>query len=79
MRATVSSRRTEASLSPWSDMSDQNTGFAVGWGTLALINAVLAQAHRRSGLRWFFGSLLVGPLATLLMALWHRTPDEREI
>ena len=55
-------------------MSDQRTSFAVGWGSLALINAALAQAHRRSGLRWFVVSLLVGPLATLLLALWYRAP-----
>jgi len=39
----------------------------IGWGTLALINAGLAQAKGRSGLFWFLGSLLVGPLATLLL------------
>lgn len=41
----------------------------VGWGTLALINAVLAQGKNRSGLLWFLLSLLFGPLATLLLAL----------
>jgi hypothetical protein len=40
-----------------------------GWGTLALINAVLAQGKNRSGLLWFFVSLLLGPFATLLLAL----------
>lgn len=39
----------------------------IGWGTLALINAGLAQAKGRNGLFWFLGSLLVGPLATLLL------------
>jgi len=38
-----------------------------GWGTLALVNAGLAQAKGRSGLFWFLASLLVGPLATLLL------------
>jgi hypothetical protein len=37
----------------------------VGWGTLALINAGLAQSKGRSGAIWFLGSLLLGPLATL--------------
>ena len=41
----------------------------VGWGTLALINAALAQGKNRSGLLWFALSLLLGPLATLLLVL----------
>lgn len=43
--------------------------FFVGWGTLALINAGLAQSKNRSGLTWFFVSLFVGPLATLILVL----------
>lgn len=39
--------------------------YAVGWGTLALINAGLAQGKGRSAPGWFLGSLLLGPLATL--------------
>jgi hypothetical protein len=39
----------------------------VGWGTLALINAGLAQGKHRSGLAWFLVSLLLGPIATLLI------------
>ncbi|MEO8995808.1 MAG: antitermination protein NusB [Rhodanobacter sp.] len=39
------------------------------WGTLALINAALAQGKNRSGLLWFGISLLTGPLATLLLVL----------
>jgi hypothetical protein len=41
----------------------------VGWGTLALINAALAQGKSRSGLLWFLLSLLGGPLATLVLVL----------
>jgi hypothetical protein len=44
-------------------------GYAVGWGTLGLVNAGLAQAKGRSGLGWFALSLLIGPLATLLIVL----------
>jgi len=40
-----------------------------GWGTLALINAGLAQGKHRSGLAWFLGSLLLGPIATLLIVV----------
>ncbi len=43
--------------------------YAVGWFTLALINAGLAQAKGRSGLAWWFGSLLFGPIGTLLIVL----------
>ena len=41
----------------------------VGWGTLALINAGLAQGKNRSGLLWFFLSLLAGPLVTLILVV----------
>jgi hypothetical protein len=40
-----------------------------GWGTLALINAALAQGKNRSGLLWFLLSLVLGPLATLVLVL----------
>lgn len=40
-----------------------------GWGTLALINAGLAQGKHRSGLIWFLLSLPFGPLATLALVL----------
>lgn len=43
--------------------------YVVGWGTLALINAGLAQSKRRSGLGWFFASLFLGPIATLCLVL----------
>ena len=46
-----------------------SSGFFVGWGTLSLINAGLAQAKGRSGFGWWLGSLLGGPLATLLIVL----------
>jgi|GEM_PF-449628 hypothetical protein len=45
------------------------SGYAVGWGALALINAGLAQGKGRSGLFWFVISLLLGPLATLFIVL----------
>jgi hypothetical protein len=44
-------------------------GYAVGWGTLSLVNAGLAQAKGRSGWRWWVVSLLIGPLATLLIVV----------
>jgi hypothetical protein len=42
-------------------------GYAVGWGTLALINAGLAQSKRHSGLLWFVVSLFLGPIATFII------------
>ena len=48
-------------------------GYAVGWGTLALINAAVAQSKKRSGLNWFLLSLLLGPIATfLLVAVYNK-------
>lgn len=49
--------------------------YGIGWGTLALINAGLAQGKNRSGLNWFLLSLLLGPVATfLLVALFEKLP-----
>ena len=43
--------------------------YAVGWFTLALINAGIAQGKGRSGLAWWVVSLLLGPIATLLIVV----------
>ncbi len=43
--------------------------YVAGWGTLTLINAGLAQGKGRSGLAWFLVSLLLGPIATLLIVI----------
>ena len=48
----------------------QNTGeYAVGWFTLSLINAGLAQSKGRSGLVWWLCSLFLGPIGTLLLVI----------
>ena len=47
-------------------------GYAVGWGTLSLINAGLAQGKGRSGLVWFLISLPLGPVATFLIVMLGR-------
>ena len=44
-------------------------GYVVGWGTLALINAGLAQSKGRSRLAWFLASLLLGPIATFIIVV----------
>jgi len=49
-----------------------NGGYAVGWFTLSLINSGIAQGKNRSGLLWFFFSLFIGPLATLIIVLLPR-------
>ena len=46
--------------------------FTVGWGTLALINAGLAQSKNRPGFAWFLISLLIGPFATLTIVLLNK-------
>lgn len=51
----------------------QATGYFVGWGSLAIINAGIAQGKNRSGLNWFLLSLLFGPIATFcLVALFKK-------
>ena len=58
-------------------MQNQVPEFAVGWGTLALINAGLAQSKNRSGLAWFLTSVILGPIATLIIVLLDKVapPD----
>ena len=51
-------------------------GYAVGWGTLAMINAGLAQAKNRSGLAWFIVSLILGPIATFCVVLLDKRPSK---
>ena len=48
---------------------DDRTNFFVGWGTLALINAGLAQGKGRSGMIWCLLSLVLGPIATFLIVV----------
>lgn len=51
------------------DVAEVGRSYAVGWGTLALINAGLAQSKGRSRLAWFLASLLFGPLATFVIVV----------
>lgn len=46
-------------------------GYVVGWGTLALINAGLAQGKGRSGLNWFGLSVILGPIATFILGVLY--------
>lgn len=51
---------------------EQTDSYVVGWGTLTLINAGLAQGKGRSGLRWWAASIFLGPIATLLIVVLDR-------
>jgi hypothetical protein len=42
--------------------------FFVGWGGLALINGALANIDGRIPFKYFLGSLVIGPLVTLMLA-----------
>jgi hypothetical protein len=46
------------------------------WFTLTLVNAGLAQAKGRSGLAWWLWSLLLGPVATLLIVVLPAVPSQ---
>jgi len=51
-------------------VSSQGTdvrSYALGWGTLSLINAGLAQSKNHSGLLWWLISLVLGPIATFII------------
>ena len=51
------------------DVVEVGRTYAVGWGTLALINAGLAQSKGRSRMAWFLASLLLGPVATFIIVV----------
>ena len=53
-----------------------DSSFFVGWGTLSLINAGLAQGKGRSGLVWCLISLLVGTIATFLIVILSRIEND---
>jgi hypothetical protein len=53
-----------------------NSNYAVGWGTLALLNAGLAESKHRGRLAWFFISLLLGPIATFAIVVMDPAPGK---
>lgn len=66
-------------------MLHQNAEYAVGWFTLSLINAGLAQSKGRSRSNWWLVSLFLGPIATFLIVFTDENSrsksyggDERE-
>jgi hypothetical protein len=58
-----------------SEILAQGGQYALGLGTLALLNAGLAQSKNRSGLLWFFISLPLGPIATFLLVFLDKQPE----
>jgi hypothetical protein len=61
-------------------MPDQYVSTGAAWFTLSLINAGLAQSKGRSGLGWWALSLLLGPIATLIIVAWPRLePGQSEL
>ena len=58
-----------------SEILAQGGQYAVGLGTLALLNAGLAESKNRSGLLWFFISLPLGPIATFLLVAMEKQPE----
>lgn len=53
--------------------------FFVGWGTLSLINAGLAQSHGRSGFLWWLASVFFGPVATFLIVVLPKVEARQKI
>ena len=53
-----------------------DNSYFVGWGTLAIINAGIAQGKNRSGLNWFLLTLIIGPIATVSLVIIEK---KREI
>lgn len=71
--ALAENKKKENLLNP--EYIEVGRQYYMGWGTLMLINAVLAQGKNRSGLAWFFISLILGPFATLILALVSKLPQ----
>jgi len=54
-----------------------NDQYIAGWGTIALVNAGIAQGKNRSGLNWFLISIILGPIATLILVVFYdKMPSE---
>ena len=46
------------------------------WATVALINSGLAQTKNKDGLTWFALSIILGPIATLLIVMSKKNVDD---
>ncbi len=52
------------------------TEYVVGLGGLAVINAALANLDRRSPLKYFLASILLGPIITIIIAVTREDRDD---
>jgi hypothetical protein len=72
----TTTQRAVGLTQPVTDSASEAEPYVVGWGTLTIINARIAQGKNRSGLNWFLLSVLFGPLATLaLVAFFPKLPS----
>ena len=61
-------------------LADNAQVYAIGWGTLSMLGAGIAQGKNRSGLAWFLVTALLGPIGIfLLVALSPKLPDRELI
>jgi hypothetical protein len=58
--------------SPAEVASSAGSYYGTFWFALALINAAIAQLHKRSGLNWFLLSIVLGPIATLILVAQYK-------
>jgi len=65
-------------LTTLAHLQGNHSEFYVGWGTLALINAGLAQSKNRSGLNWFLLSVILGPIATFSLVVFFDPLTDEE-
>ena len=59
-------------------LADDAQVYAVGWATLAMLGAGIAQGKNRSGLAWFLITALFGPLGIFFLVIVEKLPG-REI
>ena len=50
--------------------------YYLSWGTLAFIKAALANIDGRGPLKYFLGSLLLGPFVTLMLATTRKVQGQ---
>jgi hypothetical protein len=53
--------------------------FVLGWGTLSLIIAGIAQGKNRSGLGWWLIGLVLGPIGLLVLLFVDTLPAESSV
>jgi hypothetical protein len=52
----------------------QHQDYFVGWFTLSMVIAGIAQGKNRSGLGWWLLGVILGPLALLILLILDRKP-----